>query len=123
VAESQARCLIVTSPPSHSPAGLPWVLVDAWSGVVSKEGSKVAEDVGAMPPLRFAPEVLYLMFTSGTTGRMKGVLGTEQGALNRVRWAQGMFPPSGAELMVRRTPLIFVDAVAEVFAALLQGIP
>ena len=63
---------------------------------------------------------IYLLYTSGSTGRPKGVRGTESGLLNRIAWQWATFPFSPGEVVFRRTPLIFVDAIAEIFSALLS---
>ena len=84
------------------------------------------------PPLPWC----YVMFTSGSTGRPLGVLGTEEGILNRCRWMQhqglisqplqsaGHNESAGTEVQGRpciaiKTPVSFVDSVWEMFAPLL----
>lgn len=66
---------------------------------------------------------LYILYTSGSTGRPKGVLGTHRGLVNRILWAYQRFPWRRAEIACRRTPLTFVDSLAETFAPLLAGVP
>jgi acyl-CoA synthetase (AMP-forming)/AMP-acid ligase II len=66
---------------------------------------------------------LYLLYTSGSTGRPKGVLGTHIGLITRLKWQYRRFPYNRGEVTLRRTPLIFVDAITEIFASLLAGVP
>jgi acyl-CoA synthetase (AMP-forming)/AMP-acid ligase II/outer membrane protein assembly factor BamB/acyl carrier protein len=67
-------------------------------------------------------EPIYLLYTSGSTGRSKGVFGTQQGLINRIAWQYNTFPYEFHEVMVRRTPLSFVDSLVEIFAPLIAGI-
>lgn len=75
-----------------------------------------------------AADDIYLLFTSGSSGVPKGVIGSQRGLISRITWQWNKFPflPSNSlnsELVCRRTPLIFVDSMAEIFSALLAGIP
>lgn len=70
-----------------------------------------------------ACDELYVLFTSGSSGTPKGVRGTHRGLLNRLCWAYGRYPYGAHELALRRTPLTFIDSLAEIFAPLLAGIP
>ncbi|HEX7335013.1 MAG TPA: amino acid adenylation domain-containing protein [Pyrinomonadaceae bacterium] len=65
---------------------------------------------------------LYIIYTSGSTGRPKGVVGLQRGALNRFQWMWEQYPFTAADVCCQKTSLGFVDAVWEVFGALLQGV-
>eukprot|EP01032_Pedospumella_encystans_P027253 gene27253-30807_t len=66
---------------------------------------------------------LYILYTSGSTGRPKGVIGTHRGLVNRIAWQMKHFPVAPGEVVCRRTPLVFVDAMAEIFSALVCMVP
>lgn len=66
---------------------------------------------------------MYLLYTSGSTGRPKGVIGLHGATLNRLSWMWNELPFAPGEVCLHRTTLHFVDAVAEIFGPLLQGIP
>jgi len=65
----------------------------------------------------------YVIYTSGSTGQPKGVRGTHRGMVNVVGWLNGAYPPGPGQVAAQRTSLVFVDAVWEIFAPLLAGIP
>lgn len=67
------------------------------------------------------PDSLYLLYTSGSTGESKGVLGTHSGLLNRINWMQKSYPASDAENFLLNSSLSFVDSVCEIFLPLLNG--
>lgn len=66
---------------------------------------------------------LYVMYTSGSSGRPKGVLGTYRGLIYRILWQLEHFPFANGEVVCRRTPLVFVDSMAEIFSALVSMTP
>ena len=96
---------------------------------------------------------LYILCTSGSTSSGQGqqksgkaVAQTHGGLLNRIQWQWETFPfvqqmrrdvgfveanllldadglPPKNDMVVRRTPLAFVDSICEIFASLLAGVP
>ena len=70
-----------------------------------------------------ADAALYLMYTSGSTGEPKGVVGTEAGALSRCDWQADSFPWAASDVTLARTSIGFVDHVAEILAPLMAGVP
>jgi amino acid adenylation domain-containing protein len=68
-------------------------------------------------------DVAYVCATSGSSGAPKLVLGTAAGLLSRCRWASCEMPAADDDVAALRTPPVFVDAAAELFAPLLAGVP
>lgn len=68
-------------------------------------------------------EILYILYTSGSTGAPKGVQGTYRGLLNRLDWQISSYPWQIGEIACRKTSLTFVDAIAELLCPLLCGVP
>ena len=66
-------------------------------------------------------DTLYLMYTSGSTGQPKGVLGTHSGLFNRLHWMYEQYPITKHESLIFSTSFSFVDSVAEIFLPLLYG--
>ncbi|MPY81438.1 MAG: AMP-binding protein, partial [Actinophytocola sp.] len=63
----------------------------------------------------------YLMYTSGTTGRPKGVLITHHALLNQLTWVIDHFGLRGDDRMLHQYSPGFDPHVEEVFAPLLAG--
>ncbi|KAE8882350.1 hypothetical protein PF003_g33544 [Phytophthora fragariae] len=70
---------------------------------------------------------LYVLFTSGTTGKPRGVVGTRTGAWTRCEWMWTAYPfatsEDNGERVLRATKLSFVDSVWEILGAFLQRVP
>ncbi len=65
---------------------------------------------------------IYLLYTSGSTGQAKGVLGTQIGLLNRCYWMWEAYPFTEEDVCCQKTSLNFVDSLWEIFGSLLYGI-
>ncbi|CEG39163.1 acyl-activating enzyme 19-like [Plasmopara halstedii] len=73
---------------------------------------------------------LYMLLTSGTTGKPRGVLGTRLGAWRRLQWMWTEYPFAtlessdiSTERVLRATKLSFVDSVWEILGAFLKRVP
>jgi amino acid adenylation domain-containing protein len=64
----------------------------------------------------------YVIYTSGSSGVPKGVVGLQGSTVNRLAWQWNAYPFPDDEACCLKTPVGFVDSVAELFGPLLQGI-
>jgi amino acid adenylation domain-containing protein len=64
----------------------------------------------------------HIIYTSGSIGRPKGVIGSHRGAVNRFNWMWKTYPFEAGELCCQKTSMSFVDSIWEIFGPLLQGI-
>jgi amino acid adenylation domain-containing protein len=81
------------------------------------------ESVNDLPTRLESGDPAYVMYTSGSSGQPKGVVGTHSGAINRMRWMWERYPFEEGEVCCQKTNLGFVDSVWEIFGPLLAGIP
>ena len=82
-----------------------------------------ARDGAADGEARTTGDALYVMYTSGSTGLPKGVVGTHSATLNRFAWMWRRYPFQSDEVCCQKTALSFVDSIWELFGPLLQGVP
>jgi amino acid adenylation domain-containing protein/non-ribosomal peptide synthase protein (TIGR01720 family) len=68
-------------------------------------------------------DTAYVMYTSGSTGAPKGVMGTHTGMVNRCCWMWKAYPFQPGEVCCQKTTLSFGDSIWEIFGPLLQGVP
>jgi amino acid adenylation domain-containing protein len=70
-----------------------------------------------------ANELAYVVYTSGSAGDPKGVMGTHRATMNRLHWMYRAYPFASEEVCCQKTPLGFVDSIWEMLGPLLRGIP
>ncbi|KQS63659.1 hypothetical protein ASG41_18655 [Modestobacter sp. Leaf380] len=77
----------------------------------------------AQPPLATPDDVVAVIYTSGSTGAPKGVEITARAVVNRVGWFAAQCPAAPGDVACMKTPIAFVDSLAELLGGVLQGIP
>lgn len=66
-------------------------------------------------------DLVYVMYTSGTTGRPKGVQITHGAACNHLHWRAEYFPLTRADRLLQKASLGFDDSFWEIFEPLTTG--
>ena len=83
----------------------------------SRSGPAATEPLPEVDPATWA----YVLYTSGTTGRPKGVAVTHAGIVNRIAWLQHAYPLDAGDRMLVKTPISFDTSVWEMFWPLSIG--
>ncbi|KAJ7518144.1 hypothetical protein O6H91_21G056800 [Diphasiastrum complanatum] len=65
----------------------------------------------------------YIMYTSGSSGKPRGVCGTEKGLLNRLMWMETAYPYATDDIGCFKTSIAFIDHLTESLGPLIAGIP
>jgi amino acid adenylation domain-containing protein len=74
------------------------------------------------PEQRVTPDhLVYLLYTSGSTGAPKGALNTHRGIVNRLLWMQEAFRLTASDVVLQKTPFSFDVSVWEFFWPLITG--
>lgn len=71
---------------------------------------------------RSTNSTMCVMFTSGSTGKPKGIALSHTAVMNRLSWMEQNYPFTENDVCAARTPVNFVDAVAEIFGPLCAGV-
>lgn len=91
---------------------------------IDRDAVDIARESAENPGLPISPDDLaYILYTSGSTGEPRGVMGLHRGAVNRIAWMQRVYPFLPGDVGCFKTSLNFVDSVAEFLAPLSHGIP
>ncbi|MEM7385271.1 MAG: amino acid adenylation domain-containing protein, partial [Verrucomicrobiota bacterium] len=77
---------------------------------------------GSCPfPESISEQAVYCLYTSGTSGRPKGVVVEHRGLVKRIQWLQDSFPLSPDDRVLHKTPYVFGISEWEFFWALAHG--
>jgi amino acid adenylation domain-containing protein len=90
-----------------------------WLNILSLAKIKQLPETISLSLLPFDPA--YLMYTSGTTGRPKGVLNHHVGLSNRLMWMLQHYSASSEDVVLHKTSLGFDVSLWEMFIPLLTG--
>ncbi|WP_285601918.1 AMP-binding protein, partial [Kineosporia sp. NBRC 101731] len=66
-------------------------------------------------------DTAYVIFTSGTTGRPKGVAVSHRAIVNLIAWRQGVFPLGVGDRLLQKSSAGFDVSVPEFFWPLTVG--
>lgn len=69
-----------------------------------------------------ADQVAYLLYTSGSTGHPKGVLGVHRATMNALAWMWQAHPFTSDDVCCQKTSISFGDSIQELLGPLLQGV-
>ena len=74
-----------------------------------------------MLPLPHPDDPMYLVFTSGSTGEPKGVLGTHRAMTTRLDWQLLRYPLPGSDIRLAQASMTFLEGSMETLAGLAAG--
>ncbi len=119
LADSAAPLVLVDAKGAAALEGLcsQCLRVDFWLA----DSAACAVDLAAVK--RSPEDPLYVMYTSGSSGDAKGVVGLQGATLNRLHWMWRQFPFASDEVCCLKTSPSFVDSIWEMLGPMLAGIP
>ncbi|KGS11907.1 hypothetical protein OA77_24665, partial [Pseudomonas coronafaciens] len=82
---------------------------------------EVEADHNPVVPTIKPQHLAYVMYTSGSSGKPKGVGGSHQGMVNRLYWMHSTFDGQRFEKHAQKTSISFLDSLSETLTPLLFG--
>lgn len=80
-----------------------------------------AHDSAERLPSPHPDDPMYLVFTSGSTGQPKGVLGTHRAMSTRLDWQLRRYPVPGNDIRLAQASMTFLEGSMETLAGLAAG--
>ncbi|MBM3116487.1 aminotransferase class V-fold PLP-dependent enzyme [Jeongeupia naejangsanensis] len=115
VGDAGVRAVLATAEQASRFAGVDVLSVDAAEAFAPGKGRAGLPANGGDPA--------YIMYTSGSSGRPKGVLAQHRSLVNRLTWLERTWPAGRHEVFSLKTSLGFVDHIAELMQSLVCGAP
>ena len=110
-----------------SDAGLAYCLADAEESPLFKQlgvkslNYKQPPTVSEIPEINVAGSLIYVLYTSGSTGAPKGVMMGQEALLNLLNWQRAHSMATEASRTLQFAPLTFDVSFQEIFATLTTG--
>ena len=120
------RCAYVPISLDQPNSRTQFILEDSKSRVlitadVVKEFSQGIIDYPKLEDLPAGDELMYCLYTSGSTGQPKGCLLQHHSLLNRLKWMQEAYSLGTEDVILQKTPFTFDVSVWELFWWLMYG--
>jgi amino acid adenylation domain-containing protein len=100
-----------------------WIRPDTQDATVAElEGAAAALERNRVGRVVSSAAAAYVVYTSGSTGQPKGVMGTAGALANRLVWQRDLVRADGwADVRLAKSSMSFIDGSTELLAGLLAG--
>ena len=98
--------------------GVPLLFLDDISREATPDGDRLIDEVqkGAGPE-----DLLYVLFTSGSTGEPKGVSITHRSVINYITWAVKTFGFTPEDSFANQAPFFFDNSILDIYCSMATG--
>ncbi|MCP5106537.1 MAG: amino acid adenylation domain-containing protein, partial [bacterium] len=105
--------------PGYPPNRIRYMLQDSNAWVLMSEVDRLSELRGEgtthLTHLTHPTHLGYIIYTSGSSGRPRGVMVEHRSLVNRLTWMQKNYPLGAGDVILQKTPITFDVSVWELF--------